>query len=69
MSSSFPARYPGRCHAGDRIDVGDDVKFVEAASDEEGVLVHVGCADQLNQSTDDNAPYCPGCFTFHRGEC
>lgn len=68
---SFAARFNGRCHAGDRIEVGDDVTYVTGPRPDTSVLVHVGCADHVDQSTrpDDNAPYCPGCFTFHRGEC
>lgn len=68
----FTARFGGRCHAGDSIRVGDEVHYVNLPGhDEASVLVHVGCDDQLDQSTppDDSAPYCAACFTFHRGEC
>lgn len=66
-SRQFTAKFPGRCHAGDRIEIGDDVAYLDTPDG--SVLVHVGC--EVDQSThpDDSAPYCPGCFTFHRGEC
>lgn len=69
MRGVFSARFPGRCQAGDGIDVGDEVRYVDRYGDS-SVLVHVGCVDKLDQSTppDDSAPYCPACFCFHRGE-
>ena len=70
-SRPFAAKFAGRCHAGDRIDVGDEVQFVNTPRAEQSVLVHVGCAEQVDQSSPpaDSAPYCPACFCFHHGEC
>lgn len=69
MSGVFPARYRGCCHAGDDIDVGDEVRYINPRGTTP-VLVHVGCAGKLDGSTrpDDSAPYCEACFCFHRGE-
>lgn len=68
----FAAKFAGRCHNGDDIRIGDEIQYVEVPGHEDhSVVVHTGCADQLDQSTrpDDSAPYCAACFTFHRGEC
>ncbi len=66
----FAARYPGRCHHGDKIRPGDEVEYFELPGCDGSVLVHTGCLGESDQSTrDDGAPYCPLCFCFHRGEC
>ncbi|MCV7255311.1 hypothetical protein H7J86_24410 [Mycobacterium hackensackense] len=72
MAQAFAARFAGRCHNGDDIRPGDEVKYVHVPGhDEASVLVHVGCAEHLDRSTppDDSAPYCGACFCFHHGDC
>jgi hypothetical protein len=59
---TFEARYPGRCAAGDPIEPGDEVAYVDEQ------LVHADCADSPASPTAAET-VCPSCWTVHRGEC
>jgi hypothetical protein len=59
---TFEARYAGRCAAGDPIEPGDEVAYVDEQ------LVHADCADSPASPTAAEA-VCPSCWTVHRGEC
>lgn len=64
--STFTAKYSGRCNSGDcdygdnRIRQGDEVDYFD---DE---LMHASCATRARRA---DAPCCPNCWQYHRGEC
>ena len=61
---SFTAAYPGAC-----ADCGEEIQHTEVAY-RDGALVHVQCpggAIPLHERPE--APLCPRCFCWHRGEC
>jgi hypothetical protein len=60
---TFEARYSGRCAAGDPIEPGDEVAYVDEQ------LVHADCADSPCTSPTAAETVCPSCWTVHRGEC
>lgn len=58
MSKSFTAKYPGRC-AGceDGIEIGDSLTY-----DTDGLVVHGGCQETVNQGRLRPVQVCPRCF-------
>lgn len=67
MSTAFNARFPGRCAAGDSINIGDLVQY-----DADDELIHLDCIG--TPPADDNTPrrnerLCTECNMVHAGEC
>jgi hypothetical protein len=60
---TFAARYPGRCPAGDPIEPGDEVTYVDEQ------LAHAVCAENEQRAERAEPSVCPSCWTVHRGEC
>lgn len=67
MSLAFAARYPGKCAAGDSINIGDNVQY-----DNDDELIHHDCigAPPADENTPQrNERMCPDCNMVHAGEC